>query len=46
MTSSADNPIAQLHEAMDQLRNQYDEARRRTERALAEADAALKIGSK
>jgi hypothetical protein len=41
-----DDPMAHLHKVMERARKELQESRRRTQRALAEADAALKIGSK
>jgi hypothetical protein len=41
-----EDPMARLHRVMDRAREELRESRRRTQRALAEADAALKIGSK
>jgi hypothetical protein len=43
---NGDDPMTHLRKVLDQARNDLSESLQRSKRALAEADAALKIGSK
>ena len=41
---NGDDPMIQLRKKMDRARSNLNQSLRRSKRALAEADAALKIG--
>jgi hypothetical protein len=46
IANNGDDPMTHLRKVMDQARNDLNKSLQKSKRALAEADAALKIGSK